>query len=121
MRAIKDYFSNSILTTFLISSFFNLFILLLLRRRYEQAEKEFIAAKIELHEKSELKKQLTEHLYTIIHQNELRKAQKLDKLTSQLDSNISKDDVKGAELENVCLKSTITILLIFINRYQGFD
>ena len=80
------------------------------QRRYEQAEKEFIAAKIELHEKSELQKQLTEHLYTIIHQNKLRKAQKLDKLSSQLDSNISKDDVKDTELENesTVILSTLT-------------
>jgi len=35
------------------------------------AEKEFIEAKISLHKKSELKEQLTEHLYTIIHQNEV--------------------------------------------------
>lgn len=43
----------------------------LFSKRYELAEKEYIASKMNLHKKSELKEQLTEHLYTIIHQNEV--------------------------------------------------
>jgi RAB6-interacting golgin len=35
--------------------------------------------------KSELKEHLTEHLYTIIHQNELRKANKLSELMKELE------------------------------------
>ncbi|GFR70946.1 rAB6-interacting golgin-like [Elysia marginata] len=41
------------------------------QKRYERAEKEFIAAKMDLYEKGEAKESLTEHLYTIIHQNEV--------------------------------------------------
>lgn len=54
------------------------------RRRYEKAEAEFIAAKTELHKKTELKEQLTEHLCAIIQQNELRKARKLEELMERL-------------------------------------
>ena len=39
---------------------------------------------MDLQKKSELKEQLTEHLYTIIHQNELRKAEKLSQLMNEL-------------------------------------
>ena len=55
------------------------------RKRYERAEKEFIESKMDLHAKSELKDSLTEHLYTIIHQNEVRKAKKLTELMEKLD------------------------------------
>ncbi|XP_022321115.2 uncharacterized protein LOC111123221 isoform X2 [Crassostrea virginica] len=54
------------------------------QRRYDRAEREFIEAKMDLQKKSELKEQLTEHLYTIIHQNELRKAEKLSQLMNEL-------------------------------------
>ncbi|XP_067948673.1 RAB6-interacting golgin-like isoform X2 [Watersipora subatra] len=54
-------------------------------KRYEQAEKEFIASKVNLHKKGDMKEQLTEHLYTIIHQNEIRKAKKLADLMEKLD------------------------------------
>ncbi|RUS89033.1 hypothetical protein EGW08_003204, partial [Elysia chlorotica] len=40
------------------------------QKRYEKLEKEFIAAKMDLYHKGEAKESLTEHLYTIIHQNE---------------------------------------------------
>ncbi|XP_060067941.1 uncharacterized protein LOC132548135 isoform X2 [Ylistrum balloti] len=62
-------------------------------RRYDKAEKEFIEAKLDLQKKSELKEQLTEHLYTIIHQNEIRKAKKLSDLMSELDM-----ETKGEQL-----------------------
>ena len=44
-----------------------------------------MTAKLELQRKTELKEQLTEHLCTIIQQNELRKARKLEELMQQLD------------------------------------
>ena len=54
------------------------------RKRYDRAEQEFVEAKIDLHHKSETKESLTEHLYTIIHQNEIRKAKKLTELMEKL-------------------------------------
>lgn len=54
------------------------------RKRYEKAEDEYVAAKLELHRKTELKEQLTEHLCAIIQQNEQRKALKLEELMQQL-------------------------------------
>ncbi|KAM4641045.1 RAB6-interacting golgin [Discoglossus pictus] len=55
------------------------------RKRYEKAELEYISSKLDLHKKTEIKEQLTEHLCTIIQQNELRKAKKLEELMQQLD------------------------------------
>lgn len=55
------------------------------QRRYEKAEKEFVEAKMDLHRKTERKDLLTEHLYTIIRENELRKAKKLEELMAKLD------------------------------------
>lgn len=43
-----------------------------------------MVAKLELHKKTEAKEHLTEHLYAIIQQNELRKAHKLEELMQQL-------------------------------------
>ena len=65
------------------------------RKRYEAAETEFIAAKVELHRTSESKELLSEHLCTIIQQNEARKAEKLADL------------LKTLELENSALGSTL--------------
>ncbi|XP_070532138.1 RAB6-interacting golgin-like [Ptychodera flava] len=55
------------------------------QRRYEKAEAEFIASKMDLHEKTEAKDSLTEHLYSIIQENELRKAKKLEELMAKLE------------------------------------
>ncbi|KAK1796481.1 hypothetical protein P4O66_008913 [Electrophorus voltai] len=55
------------------------------RKRLEKAEAEYVAAKLDLHKKTEAKEQLTEHLCAIIQQNELRKACKLDELMQQLE------------------------------------
>ncbi|KAL4660149.1 RAB6-interacting golgin [Arapaima gigas] len=66
------------------------------RKRYEKAEVEFVAAKLDLHKKTELKEQLTEHLYAIIQQNEKRKALKLEELMKQLE--VQTDD-EQLELE----------------------
>lgn len=66
------------------ASFYQICPILINRRRYDRAEREFIEAKMDLQKRSELKEQLTEHLYTIIHQNELRKAEKLSQLMNEL-------------------------------------
>ncbi|XP_057585088.1 RAB6-interacting golgin isoform X2 [Hippopotamus amphibius kiboko] len=55
------------------------------RKRFHRAEAEYVTAKLDLQRKTELKEQLTEHLCTIIQQNELRKAKKLEELMQQLD------------------------------------
>lgn len=60
------------------------------RKRYEKAEKEYVEAKMDLHRKTERKDLLTEHLYTIIRENELRKAKKLEELMTKL--NISTEE-----------------------------
>ena len=54
------------------------------RKRYDKAEKEFVTAKLKLHEASERKESLTEHLCKIIEINETRKAEKLTKLMVEL-------------------------------------
>lgn len=54
---------------------------------------------MDLHSKSELKEQLTEHLYTIIHQNEVRKAKKLADLMKELEMENGEDsDLQLPEL-----------------------
>lgn len=55
------------------------------RKRFDRAETEYVTAKLDLQRKTEIKEQLTEHLCTIIQQNELRKANKLEELMQQLD------------------------------------
>ncbi|XP_057208931.1 RAB6-interacting golgin isoform X2 [Triplophysa rosa] len=56
-------------------------------KRFEKSEAEYVAAKMDLHRKTEVKEQLTEHLCAIIQQNELRKACKLEELMLQLELN----------------------------------
>ncbi|KAH3796481.1 hypothetical protein DPMN_150049 [Dreissena polymorpha] len=68
------------------------------QKRFERAEQEYVAAKIDLHSKQEMKEQLTEHLYTIIHQNEVRKAKKLAELMKTLDMEAEETDVSLPEL-----------------------
>ena len=60
-------------------------MLLFPRKRYDAAEAEFVAAKLELHRTSESKELLSEHLCTIIQQNEVRKAEKLAELLKTLE------------------------------------
>lgn len=43
-----------------------------------------MTSKLDLHRKTEVKEQLTEHLHAIIQQNERRKAEKLQELMLQL-------------------------------------
>ncbi|XP_061094902.1 RAB6-interacting golgin [Conger conger] len=66
------------------------------RKRYEKAEAEYVSAKLDLHSKTEVKEQLTEHLYTIIQENEQRKARKLEQLMRQLEL---QEDEERLELE----------------------
>ncbi|KAM9378957.1 RAB6-interacting golgin [Phaethornis superciliosus] len=64
------------------------------RKRYEKAESEYVAAKLDLQQKTELKEQLTEHLCTIIQQNELRKARKLEELMQQLEVEADEENLE---------------------------
>ncbi|KAH0618209.1 hypothetical protein JD844_017219 [Phrynosoma platyrhinos] len=64
------------------------------RKRYDKAETEYVSAKLDLQKKSELKEQLTEHLCTIIQQNELRKALKLEELMQQLEVEADEENLQ---------------------------
>jgi hypothetical protein len=55
------------------------------RKRFEEAEKEYLASKLCLFEAKENKELLSEHLYTIIQHNEHRKSKKLEELMSALE------------------------------------
>ncbi len=74
------------------------------RKRYELAETEFVAAKMELHRSSELKELMSEHLCTVIQQNELRKAKKLGELLRAL--NVEPPD--GSNILPVLFQKTPT-------------
>ncbi|XP_058664773.1 RAB6-interacting golgin isoform X1 [Ammospiza nelsoni] len=75
------------------------------RKRYDKAESEFVAAKLELQHKTELKEHLTEHLCTIIQQNELRKARKLQELMQQLDVQADEENLElEIEVEQMLLQ-----------------
>lgn len=54
-----------------------------------------MTAKMELHKKTEVKEQLTEHLCAIIQQNELRKAHKLEELMQQLQLQTSMEELES--------------------------
>lgn len=64
------------------------------RKRYNKAEQEFLDAKLLLFERLERKKLLTEHLCTIIEQNEMRKARKLSELMDKLQLGGYEEDQK---------------------------
>lgn len=68
-------------------------------KRYEKAEAEYVTAKLDLHKKTEVKEQLTEHLYAIIQQNELRKAQKLEELMQQLQLQATEEESETSGVE----------------------
>ena len=70
-------------------------LIILFRRRYDKAEKEFVNAKLDLKLKSDVKEELTQHLYTIIQENELRKSRKLEELMSKLNVGENVTDVKS--------------------------
>lgn len=64
------------------------------RKRYDKAESEYVAAKLDLQHKTEIKEHLTEHLCTIIQQNELRKARKLEELMQQLEVEADEENLE---------------------------
>lgn len=66
------------------------------RENYHQIESQFLAAKLNLHQISEKKEMLTEHLCTIISHNEDRKAKKLSELLDKVGLN-SDDQLNGNE------------------------
>lgn len=70
-----------------------------LRKRYEKAEVEYVSAKLDLHKKTEVKEQLTEHLCAIIQQNELRKAHKLEELMQQLQLQATEEELERQKKE----------------------
>lgn len=53
-----------------------------------------MAAKLDLQHKTEIKEHLTEHLCTIIQQNELRKARKLEELMQQLEVEADEENLE---------------------------
>merc|ERR1712117_153909 len=55
------------------------------QKRYDRAEKEFVESKLNLFSSMERKELLTDHLCTIIEQNEIRKAKKLNALMEELE------------------------------------
>ncbi|PKU40103.1 rab6-interacting hypothetical protein [Limosa lapponica baueri] len=63
-------------------------------KRYDKAESEYVAAKLDLQHKTEIKEHLTEHLCTIIQQNELRKARKLEELMQQLEVEADEENLE---------------------------
>ncbi|TMS20547.1 RAB6-interacting golgin [Larimichthys crocea] len=69
------------------------------RKRYEKAEVEYVSAKLDLHKKTEVKEQLTEHLCAIIQQNELRKAHKLEELMQQLQLQATEEELERQKKE----------------------
>lgn len=75
------------------------------RKRYDKAETEYVAAKLDLQKKTEIKEQLTEHLCTIIQQNELRKAKKLEELMQQLEVETDEENLElEIEVEQMLLQ-----------------
>ncbi|KAJ6653871.1 hypothetical protein lerEdw1_008619 [Lerista edwardsae] len=75
------------------------------RKRYDKAETEYVAAKLDLQKKTEIKEQLTEHLCTIIQQNELRKANKLEELMQQLEVEADEENLElEIEVEQMLLQ-----------------
>ncbi|XP_019965694.2 RAB6-interacting golgin [Paralichthys olivaceus] len=69
------------------------------RKRYEKAEAEYVTAKLDLHKKTEVKEQMTEHLCAIIQQNELRKAHKLEELMQQLHLQATEEELERQKEE----------------------
>ncbi|XP_061165454.1 RAB6-interacting golgin-like isoform X2 [Saccostrea echinata] len=91
------------------------------QRRYDRAEREFIEAKMDLQKKSDLKEQLTEHLYTIIHQNELRKAEKLSQLMNELHVEMESEE-EGVKLATLPpLSAFNSVSLPTLHRTRSHD
>nr|XP_061791211.1 RAB6-interacting golgin-like [Nerophis lumbriciformis] len=70
------------------------------RKRYDKAETEYVKAKLDLHRKTDVKEQLTEHLCAIIQQNELRKSHKLEELMQQLQLQATEKELEMQKVED---------------------
>lgn len=80
-------------------------------------EKEFLDAKISLHQKLEKKEMLTEHLCAVIEKNEERKADKLNELMARLTiggktiepetqcENVQKAEIKEPSEDNLIISA----------------
>eukprot|EP00112_Aurelia_sp_Birch-Aquarium-sp1_P006741 Seg1738.9 transcript_id=Seg1738.9/GoldUCD/mRNA.D3Y31 product="RAB6-interacting golgin" protein_id=Seg1738.9/GoldUCD/D3Y31 len=78
------------------------------QKRYERAEKEFVNSKLDLQLKRDTKEELTQHLYTIIQENELRKATKLEELISKLNvSGHAMEETSSLTEENVAKETLL--------------
>lgn len=64
----------------------------IVRKQYIKIEAQFLKAKVDLHNASEKKELLTEHLCTVIAHNEDRKAQKLTELMHKVGLAPNEDD-----------------------------
>ena len=81
------------------------------RKRYEKAEAEYVASKMDLHRKTDTKEQLTEHLCAIIQQNELRKAERLEELMLQLQTSEEELDAARRLVEQEEQQDTVRRLV----------
>uniref|UniRef100_UPI00358E28F6 RAB6-interacting golgin n=1 Tax=Myxine glutinosa TaxID=7769 RepID=UPI00358E28F6 len=71
------------------------------RKQYDHAEAKFVAAKMELQRRAEVKELLTEHLCLVIGQSEARKSSRLDELTRKLkDWDWAEDEKESAKEVN---------------------
>lgn len=99
MSTIKRYdlslfsLDRQLSNVFLCFIFFSFFFLGFVptRETYNQIESQFLAAKLSLHQITEKKEMLTEHLCTIISHNEDRKAKKLTELLDKVGLNEGTD------------------------------
>ena len=78
-------------------------------------------AKILLHNKLENKEHLTEHLYTMIHQNEIRKAEKLTTLMEQLNVEPSDKDEQVITFPSVPQLGIITMSNVTDKQYESIS
>lgn len=69
------------------------------QKRYQKIEREFLDAKLNLHQKLDRKEMLTEHLCTIIEENEERKAKKLTELLNKLQVTDAPDKIVNQLVE----------------------
>ena len=76
------------------------------RKRFENAEHEYVLAKINLHKATELKELLSEHLCAVVQENEVRKAKKLSELTEAL--KLGEDKTQGAGSHSEMFQRTPT-------------
>nr|XP_039270097.1 RAB6-interacting golgin-like [Styela clava] len=67
------------------------------QKRFDKAEAEYISAKMNLHKATQMKEELTEHLFHLIQLNEERKANKLEELMQKLELDESEEIAVEAE------------------------